>query len=133
MPFNVNDYRAVITIDRNKSGCMIDKDYIQTYLMTSDEIKGLIFENTRVSLSQTSVSVTTSIVAMNKIMYDQNMSGLDSILRMFVQQFPCNEGRTALFAYRQSSEELIMSSMAIAVITVLGVIAARSFLFAIVI
>lgn len=112
---------------------MIDKDYIQTYLMTSDEIKGLIFENTRVSLSQTSVSVTTSIVAMNKIMYDQNMSGLDSILRMFVQQFPCNEGRTALFAYRQLSEELIMSSMAIAVITVLGVIAARSFLFAIVI
>lgn len=112
---------------------MIDKDYIQTYLMTSDEIKGLIFENTRVSLSQTSVSVTTSIVAMNKIMYDQTMSGLDSILRMFVQQFPCNEGQTALFAYRQLSEELIMSSIAIAVITVLGVIAARSFLFAIVI
>lgn len=120
-PFTVNDYKAVITIDRNKRGCMIDEDYIQNYLMTTDEIEGLKFGNTRVSLSQNSVSVTTSVTAMNKIMYDQNMPAFDSILRMAVQQFPCNEGRTAMLAYRQSFEEKLgVSSVSIAVIAVLG-------------
>lgn len=132
-PFTVNDYKAVITIDRNKRGCMIDEDYIQNYLMTTDEIEGLKFGNTRVSLSQNSVSVTTSVTAMNKIMYDQNMPAFDSILRMAVQQFPCNDGRlTPAFALHRSSEESGLSSVAKAVIAVLGIIAACAFILAII-
>ncbi|XP_052705816.1 uncharacterized protein LOC128181455 [Crassostrea angulata] len=132
-PFTVNDYKAVITIDRNKRGCMIDEDYIQNYLMTTDEIEGLKFGNTRVSLSQNSVSVTTSVTAMNKVMYDQNMPAFDSILRMAVQQFPCNDGRlTPAFALHRSSEESGLSSVAKAVIAVLGIIAACAFILAII-
>lgn len=126
--FSVDNYRVVVPLMDNKRGCMIDDDYIQTYLMTTDEIEGLKFENTRVSSSETSITVTTSITAMNKIMYDQNIPALDSILRMAVQQFPCNEGRAALFAYRQSSEELGMSTVAIAVIAVLAIIIAAFFI-----
>lgn len=126
--FSVDNYRVVVPLMANQRGCMIDDDYIQTYLMTTDEIEGLKFENTRVSSSETSITVTTSITAMNKIMYDQNIPALDSILRMAVQQFPCNEGRAALFAYRQSSEELGMSTVAIAVIAVLAIIIAAFFI-----
>nr|XP_034327280.1 uncharacterized protein LOC117689716 [Crassostrea gigas] len=125
--FSVDSYRVVVPLMANKRGCMIDDDYIQTYLMTTDEIEGLKFENTSVSLSWTSITVTTSITAMNKDMYEQNMPALDSILRMAVQQYPCNEGRAALFVYRQSSEEMGLSTVAIVVIAVLAsIIAALS-------
>uniref|UniRef100_K1R9Z4 Uncharacterized protein n=1 Tax=Magallana gigas TaxID=29159 RepID=K1R9Z4_MAGGI len=121
-PFSVDNYRKVVPFEEmERGGCMVHGDYIQTYLMTTDEIDGLKFENTRVVSSADSVTIITSVRAMNKIMYDQNMPALDSILRMAVQQFPCNEGRTAMLAYRQSFEEKLgVSSVSIAVIAVLG-------------
>ena len=104
-PYPAQPYSKNIPLEEDKRGCMIDDDYIQNYLMTTGEIEGLKFENTRVSSSLNSITVTTSVSAMNKILYQQNIPALSGVLRMAVQQYPCNADRTSTFAFQVSSEE----------------------------
>ena len=116
-------YRKDIPLEELKRGCMIDDDYIQNYLMTTDEIEGLKFENTRVSSSLNSITVTTSVSAMNKILYQQNIPALSGVLRMAVQQYPCNADRKSTFAFQVSSEEALgLSVGAKAGISILAVV-----------
>ncbi|XP_022337633.2 uncharacterized protein LOC111133481 [Crassostrea virginica] len=122
-PYPAQSYRIDIQLEKDKRGCMIDDDYIQNYLMTTDEIEGLKFENTRVSSSLNSITVTTSVSAMNKILYQQNIPALSGVLRMAVQQYPCNADRTSTFAFQVSSEEALgLSVGAKAGISILAVV-----------
>ncbi|XP_062602269.1 uncharacterized protein LOC134263931 [Saccostrea cucullata] len=121
-PFSVTNYRKVVDFEPNQRGCVVDQDYIQNYLMLTDEIEGLKFRNTRVMSSGISVTIITDVMAMNKIMYEQNMPAVDSLLRMAVQRYPCNS-RDVIFSLRQSSDEgAALSTTAIGVITVLAIL-----------
>ncbi|XP_048745128.1 uncharacterized protein LOC125658081 isoform X2 [Ostrea edulis] len=124
-PIPMENYRKDIPLEPSQSGCTVDDEYIHNYLMTTDEIEGLKFQNTRVYTTMNIITITTSVMAMNRIMYERNMPALDSLLRMAIQQYPCNSRQTAFVAYPQSSAEGSgISPTAIAVITVFGILVA---------
>ncbi|XP_062601466.1 uncharacterized protein LOC134263170 [Saccostrea cucullata] len=121
-PFSSTNYRKVIDFEPNQRGCVVDQNYIQNYLMITDEIEGLKFRNTRVKSSGISVTIITDVMAINKIMYEQNMPAVDSLLRMAVQRYPCNS-RDVIFSLQPSLEEGAgLSTTVIAVITSLALL-----------
>ncbi|XP_062618474.1 uncharacterized protein LOC134280055 [Saccostrea cucullata] len=122
-PFLKENYRTEITIDPNARRCIVDEGYIQNYLMTSDEVEGLKFQNTRIRSLISTITITTDVMAMNKIMYEQNMPALDSLLHMAVQRFPCHSQQTPVFANQQSQkEESSISTAGVVSITVLAML-----------
>ena len=122
-PISTN-YQKDVSLEPNQRGCTIDDEYIQNYLMTTNEIEGLKFQNTRVSMTMDTISITTSVMAMNKITYNRNMPALDSLLRMAVQRYPCNSRQTTFVAYQQSAEEESGMSPAAIALAVVGILVA---------
>ncbi|XP_061194763.1 uncharacterized protein LOC133202916 [Saccostrea echinata] len=121
-PFLKVNYRKDISIDPNARRCRVDEGYIQNYLMTSDEIEGLKFQNTRISFSLNTATITTDVMAMNKIMYEQNMPALDSLLLMSVQRFPCDSQQASIIAPQKSLiEESSISTAGAVSITALAI------------
>jgi hypothetical protein len=118
------DYQKDVPLEPNQRGCTVDEVYIQNYLMTTNEIEGLKFQNTRVSMTIDAISITTSVMAMNKIMYDRNMPALDSLLRMAIQRYPCNSRQTTFVAYQQSAEEGSGMSPAAIALAIVGILVA---------
>ncbi|XP_061194765.1 uncharacterized protein LOC133202918 [Saccostrea echinata] len=121
-PFLKVNYRKDIAIDPNARRCKVDERYIQNYLMTSDEVEGLKFQNTRISSSLSSITIITDVMAMNKIMYEQNMPALDSLLLMSVQRYPCDFQQAPFFATQQSlKEKSSISTAGVISLTVLAI------------
>ncbi|XP_048745195.2 uncharacterized protein LOC125658102 [Ostrea edulis] len=124
-PIPIDNYRKDVPLEPSQRGCTVNEEYIHNYLMTTDEIEGLKFQNTRVYTTMNTITITTSVMAMNRIMYERNMPALDSLLRMAIQRYPCNSRQLAFVAYPQSSAEGSgISPTAIAVITVFGILVA---------
>ncbi|XP_061194766.1 uncharacterized protein LOC133202919 [Saccostrea echinata] len=122
-PFLKLNYRKDVTIDPNARRCKVDERYIQNYLMTSDEVEGLKFQNTRISSSLSSITIITDVMAMNKIMYEHNIPALDSLLLMSVQRYPCDLQQAPVFATQQSLEEKSsISTAGVISITVLAIL-----------
>ncbi|XP_061180167.1 uncharacterized protein LOC133188680 [Saccostrea echinata] len=122
-PFLKVNYRKDIIINPNARRCRVDEGYIQNYLMTSDEVEGLKFQNTRISSSLSSITIITDVMAMNKIMYEQNMPALDSLLLMSVQRYPCDLQQAPVFATQQSlKEKSSISTAGVISITVLAIL-----------